>query len=104
MRLQDLERLYREHGEGLFGFLVYRTGSRAAAEDVFGDTFERALRGRSTFDRLRGSEKTWLYGIAVNLLRDVHRRRVAEDRALARLTTAGAPGDGTDRGFGGVEA
>lgn len=84
MRDRDLERLFTEHAQPLFGFLAYRTGDRALAEDLVADTFERALRGRRGFDRRKASEKTWLYTIALNLLRDHERRRGAEARALVR--------------------
>ena len=85
MRDEDFERLYGEHAEPLFGFLVYRTGDRALAEDVLADTFERVLRARRRFDPRKGSEKTWLYAIALNCLRDRARRSAAEGRALERL-------------------
>ena len=84
MRAEDFERLYSAHAQALFGFLQYRTGDRVLAEDLLADTFERALRGRAGFDRRRGGEKTWLYTIALNLLRDHARRRIAEERALER--------------------
>ena len=84
MRSEEFERLYGEHAERLFSFLAYRTGDRLLAEDLLADTFERALRARRRFDRERGSERTWLYTIALNLLRDHGRRRGAEGRALER--------------------
>jgi RNA polymerase sigma-70 factor (ECF subfamily) len=88
MRSEDFERLYAEHAEALLGFLVYRTGDRTLAEDLLADTFERALRARFRFDRRKASEKTWLYSIGLNLVRDHARRRVVEARALERV---GAP-------------
>ena len=88
MRDDDFERLYEAEAQGLFGFLAYRTGDRALAEDLLADTFERALRSRGRYDRRKGSQKTWLYAIALNLLRDNARRAAAEGRALDR---AGAP-------------
>ncbi len=88
---EDFERLYAEHAQGLFGFLVYRTGDRALAEDLVADSFERALKGRQRFDRRRASEKTWLYSIALNALRDHGRRRAAEGRALERHRPAAVP-------------
>ena len=45
MRDRDFERLFAEHAAPLFGFLVYRTGDRALAEDLLADAFERALDG-----------------------------------------------------------
>lgn len=54
------------------------------AEEIVADAFERALRSRSRFDRRKASEKTWIYTIALNLMRDRARRRDAESRALER--------------------
>ena len=90
MRRETFERLYAEHAEPLLGFLVYRTANRPLAEDLLADTFERAIRARLRFDRRKASEKTWLYSIALNCLRDHTRRVHAEERALERAT-AGAP-------------
>ena len=84
MREDEFDRLYADHAAELYGFLVYRMGDRTLAEDVLADTFERALRGRRGFDRRKASAKTWLYTIALNLVRDHSRRRVAESRALER--------------------
>jgi RNA polymerase sigma-70 factor (ECF subfamily) len=84
VRDDDFERLYAAHAEALLGFLVYRTGDRGLAEDVVADTFERILRTRVRFDPRKSSEKTWIYTIAVNLLRDHARRASTETHALAR--------------------
>jgi RNA polymerase sigma-70 factor (ECF subfamily) len=91
MQDQAFERLYAEHAQPLFAFLSYRTGDRSLAEDLLADTFERALRARRRFDRRKSSEKTWLYAIALNCLRDHARRRASEGRALERVASgAGA--------------
>jgi RNA polymerase sigma-70 factor (ECF subfamily) len=96
----EFERLYAAEAQGLFAFLAYRTGDRALAEDLLADAFERALRSRVKYDRRRGSEKTWLYAIALNLLRDHARRAAAEGRAYERV---GGPAEAFDV-FAGVEA
>ena len=101
MRDDEFERLYDAEAQGLFAFLAYRTGDRALAEDLLADAFERALRSRARFDRRRGSQKTWLYAIALNLLRDHARRAAAEGRALDRA--AGGGTDETDARLEGVE-
>jgi RNA polymerase sigma-70 factor (ECF subfamily) len=93
MRDDEFERLYEAEAAGLFSFLVYRTGDRALAEDMLADAFERALRARGRFDRRRASQKTWLYAIALNVLRDHVRRAAAETRALER---AGNPSEEVD--------
>jgi len=84
MRDDVFERLYSEHAHALLGYLVYRTGDRALSEDLLADTFERVLRARRPFDRRKASEKTWLYAIALNCVRDHARRQAAESRALER--------------------
>jgi RNA polymerase sigma factor (sigma-70 family) len=99
MRDADFERLYAAEAQNLYGFLAYRTGDRALAEDLLADAFERALRSRRKFDPRRGSERNWLYAIALNLLRDHVRRSAAESRAVERV---GVP-EGADSGLGAVE-
>ena len=66
---------YDEHVWDVYGYLAYRLGSRADAEDLTQQTFERALRRWSTFDARRGSMRTWLLAIAHNVLIDHFRRR-----------------------------
>jgi RNA polymerase sigma-70 factor (ECF subfamily) len=82
---EAFDRLYSEHAAGLLGFLTYQTGDRSLAEDIVADTFERVLTSRSGW-RGRSGEKTWLYAIAMNRLRDLARRRGAESRALERAS------------------
>lgn len=85
MRPADFERLYAEHAEPLLAFLVYRVGERATAEDILADTFERVLTARRGFDRRKASEKTWLYTIALNIVRDRMRRADVQRRAMDQV-------------------
>lgn len=102
MRIQDFEQLYEDHAQPLYGFLVYRTGDRALAEDLLGEAFERALRSRRRYDPGKASAKTWLYAIAHNCLRDQRRRAQAETRALDRAGAGGAE-TAADPGLGRIE-
>jgi len=88
MREGDFERLYSEHAVPLLRFLTYRTGDGVLAEDLVAETFERILRTRWRFDPRRGSEKTWVYTIALSRLRDHGRRRSVESRAIERSVAA----------------
>ena len=72
MRTDRFDHLYEEHAQALFGFLAYRTGDPVLAEDLVADTFERVLAARRPFDRRKASEKTWIYAIALNRLRDMN--------------------------------
>jgi RNA polymerase sigma-70 factor (ECF subfamily) len=89
MRDDEFEQLYADEAQNLFAFLAYRLGDRVAAQDLLADAFERALRARARFDPRRGSRKTWLYAIALNVLRDHQRRAAAETRAVERVRAAG---------------
>ena len=57
----------------LVPFLTRLTGSRAAAEDVFQETFLQVHQSAHTFDLSRRF-RPWMYTIAVNKGRDWHRR------------------------------
>ena len=96
MQRDRFERLYEEHAGPLLAFLVYRTGSRPLAEDVLADTFEKVLTTRRRFDPRKGSEKTWLYTIALNKVRDHARRQAVERRFTEQAIPAHVAGGGSD--------
>jgi RNA polymerase sigma-70 factor, ECF subfamily len=78
---ERFELLYRSSRDDIHGYVCTLLGDRAAAEDVTALAFERAYRRRMTFDRRRGEERAWLFGIARNAALDELRRR----RRLASL-------------------
>ena len=97
MRSEEFERLFEAHAAPLLAFLEYRIGNLELAKDVHADTFERVLKTRFRFDPRKGSEKTWLYSIALNVLRDHGRRRAAEARAMDRVGGGAEQWDETER-------
>ena len=58
----------------VFAYVSYRTASRADAEDITSETFERALRYRDRYDERKGEPIAWLLGIARNCLYDAQLR------------------------------
>jgi RNA polymerase sigma-70 factor, ECF subfamily len=54
----------------VYGYVAYRIGDGPDAEDVTSETFERALRYRSSFDPRRGEPAAWLIGIARRCIAD----------------------------------
>jgi RNA polymerase sigma-70 factor (ECF subfamily) len=78
---ERLEQLYRSSRDDVYSYVVTLLRDPAAAEDVTALAFERAYRRRRTFDRHRGEERAWLFGIARNAALDELRRR----RRLAAL-------------------
>lgn len=80
MRSQpDFGEAFERHAWEVHGFLAYRLGSRAQAEDLTQETFERAYRSWARFDPRRASVRTWLMAIARNLLIDHYRSRSLRD-------------------------
>jgi RNA polymerase sigma-70 factor (ECF subfamily) len=70
MPVRDFADVYDEHVWRVYGFFAYRLSSRADAEDLTQQTFERALRAWGRYDESRASVSTWLLVIARNLLVD----------------------------------
>ena len=69
-----IARLFDDYVWDVYGFIAYRIGDRAEAEDVTQQTFERALKAWHRFDPERAQPRTWLIAIARNLLVDHYRR------------------------------
>jgi RNA polymerase sigma-70 factor, ECF subfamily len=72
---ERFEALYRTARDDLYAYVATLLRDRQAAEDVTALAFERAYRRRRTFDRRRGEERAWLFGIARNAALDELRRR-----------------------------
>ena len=74
-------------------YLVFLTGNRAVAEDLTGETFEKALRSWRRFDPRRGTPRAWLCRIArstaLDHFRAEERRRRREDRYARGAQTVG---------------
>jgi RNA polymerase sigma factor (sigma-70 family) len=81
-----------EHLDAVYRYLVYLTGDRSAAEDLAGETFEKAFRSWRRFDPRRGSPRTWLCGIArsaaIDWFRAEARRRRREETYARDLAQA----------------
>jgi RNA polymerase sigma factor (sigma-70 family) len=74
------------HLDDVYGYLSYFTGDRFLAEDLAGETFERALRLWHRFDPDRGSARTWLCQVARTVALDhfrSERRRVRREQLAA---------------------
>ena len=72
---ERFESLYRSSRDDVYAYVMTLLRDPAAAEDVTALAFERAYRRRRTFDRNRGEERGWLFGIARNAALDELRRR-----------------------------
>lgn len=98
------ESLYREHGPGIFRFLVRLTGDRSLAEDVLHDAFQRLIERPP---RRQENIKGWLLKVATNRLRDIQRQSSRRATALLKLApgrTVGDPGPAPDRSIAVLDA
>jgi RNA polymerase sigma factor (sigma-70 family) len=64
----DFEFAFRENFAPVYRFIARRVGTDLA-EDLAAETFATAYRRRASYRPSRGSLRSWLYGIAANLLR-----------------------------------
>jgi RNA polymerase sigma factor (sigma-70 family) len=83
------EALYRSSRDDVYAYVITLVRDRSAAEDVTASAFERAYRRRRTFDRRRGEERAWLFGIARNVALDELRRRRRLSTLIAEPEAAG---------------
>jgi RNA polymerase sigma-70 factor (ECF subfamily) len=96
---EGFARVYDDEVWNVFGFLSYRVNSRADAEDLTQQTFERALRAWDRYDPQRAAVGTWLISIARNLLIDHYRRdrsskhESIDEGSADRLGAADEPAD-----------
>ncbi len=85
--------LIERHHDDLLRFLTRMVGDRAAAEDVFQETFLQVHISAATFDTSRRF-RPWLFTIAANkardLLRKKNRRKTVELSAPIRKSEPGA--------------
>ena len=75
--MHDAERLFRDYHAMLVRYLTRRLGDRDWAEEVAQETFVRALRQESIVN-----ERSWVFAVANNLVRDDARRASRERRHL----------------------
>jgi RNA polymerase sigma-70 factor (ECF subfamily) len=70
------------HLDDVYGYLLYLCRNATLAEDLAGETFEKAFRGWRRFDPQRGTTRTWLLAIArttaLDWFRSEERRRKRE--------------------------
>jgi RNA polymerase sigma-70 factor (ECF subfamily) len=64
----DFEEAFREHFAPVYRFVARRVGA-ALAEDLAAEVFATAYRRRAAYQPDRGSVRSWLYGIATNVVR-----------------------------------
>lgn len=78
--MTDIDRLFRDYHEPLVRYLTRRLGDRDWAEEVAQETFLRAVKQGTIV-----SERSWLFAVATNLVRDEARKDIRRRRRLELL-------------------
>ena len=95
-----LTALIDRYAANVHAYLLRHCGNREDADDLLQETWVRVARSARSFDTARRF-RSWIYGIATNLTRDLFRRRMTRERALRDLAThppAAPRTDSVDRG------
>ncbi len=70
----DLEKVYRDYHDKVMGYIRARINSRADAEDLCADVFEKVLTKAEEFDSEKAAVGTWIFTITRNTVIDFFRR------------------------------
>ncbi|HEY3955406.1 MAG TPA: RNA polymerase sigma factor [Streptosporangiaceae bacterium] len=89
--------VFDRHADEIYRYVARRLGTGVAA-DLVAEVFLIAFRNRGSFDPGRAQVRSWLYGIAGNVIRGYQRAETRRLRALARTAGPGVlDGPGGDR-------
>src|ERR1700679_1640302 len=99
-----IERLYDEHAQPLFAFLLNLTRDEADTRDLLQEIFVKLAREEKILAGVR-DERAFLVRLAHNAAIDLMRRRGTRDRTKENFTAERislfAPGDDPDENFSG---
>jgi len=85
--------VFERNFEQVRRYAARRLGVRQA-DDIAAETFARAFRARATFQPARGSSvRAWLFGFAVNIVREQERSASRQNRAYERFSRGRDDGD-----------
>src|SRR6516164_6542289 len=85
-----LDRLIEQYQYRLFRYLVYITGDKARAEDIFQETWLRVLERGHQYDG-KSKFEAWLFAIARNLVIDWQRQKKGQSLDTLTDPEQGAP-------------
>lgn len=70
-----LGELVADSWQPLYRFISYKTGNSEESQDIAQETFYRAFRSLSSYQRTESLFSTWLGRIAMNLITDIWRKK-----------------------------
>lgn len=91
----ELEQLITEYGGDIYSFCCCLTGSRQEADDLYQDTFLKAVEKKDILDAA-GNPKSYLLSVAARLWKN-QRRKAAWRKRIADVEQAGTEQAGTEQ-------
>ena len=90
--------------DSVYGFVLRRVGDRSLADDLTQEVFLRAERSIGTYRR-EASLKSWMFAIALNVVRDHFRalHRAPDSPSLVMSAGQASPGEGAEAALLGSE-
>ncbi len=83
--LEEFEQVYLRNVDVLMGYFARRCRDPQTVADLTSETFVRAVDGFAGFDPRRGSDRAWLFGIAVRVFAGHCQQSAGGREAVARL-------------------
>ena len=74
MTSPNMEKIYTEYSGKVMGYISARVHSRADAEDLCADVFEKVFRKIDEYDSSKAAIGTWIFTVTRNTLIDFFRR------------------------------
>lgn len=102
----QIEALFRQHQQALRRFVRRILGPRGGADDVVQETFVRLI-NRASAGHLRAEAKAYMFQVALNVARDLMRRRRTEAALFEPVSDTSAavdPGAPASRSVEGKQA
>ena len=93
MNHPDIEQIYTEYRDRVMGYIYARLRSRADAEDLCQDVFEKINMKLESFDSGKASISTWIYSITRNSVIDFYRRSHPHEEIDENMAQDGAVDD-----------
>ena len=93
MNHPDIEQIYMEYHDRVMGYIYARLRSRADAEDLCQDVFEKVNMKLDSFDSGKASISTWIYSITRNSVIDFYRRSHPHEEIDENMAQDGAVDD-----------
>ena len=76
------ETTYKDHFSYIYNYIYSRVFNYAIAEDLTADVFVNAYKSWDTFNSERGTIKSWLGGIAVNIMKSYYEKNTKHKKII----------------------